>query len=231
MTSSKELRGDLKLAFLGPQGSGKGTQAALLAQRQGYHVLEMGKLLRQAAEEPSEHGRTIKALVDAGQLVPTKLTLEIFQRYISGLPVSSAISDTSSRPGGRGIIIDGFPRDLDQATALDTMMTLDKIVVFSISDQEAVSRIANRLICPQGHIYNIITNPPKISGVCDYDQLPLEKRADDHESAVRDRLAIYHQQTEQVIEHYKKNNQVLFINGEQEIEKIYHHLELSLRQL
>lgn len=219
MTETKHVRTDLKLAFLGPQGSGKGTQATLLAHRHSYHVLEMGKMLRQAASQPTDEAKELKLIVDSGKLVPTELTLKIFQNYIATLTA------------GQGFIIDGFPRSLDQATALDAMMSIDRIVVFEISDHEAVSRIANRIICPEGHIFNTVTNKPKVDTVCDYDQLPLEKRADDHEAAVRDRLAIYHQQTEQVIEHYKQLNKVLFINGEQEIEKIYHHLELQLRQL
>ncbi len=213
------MRQNLQLAFLGPQGSGKGTQALLLEKGYGFTVLGMGAMLRQASEANTEQGRQIKELTTSGKLVPTALTIEILVNHLKQL-------DTA-----KGFILDGFPRSLDQAEQLEAMRPLDSIVVFEISDQEAVRRIVTRVNCPQGHVFNTITNKPKTQGICDYDGEPLTRRDDDHEEAVRQRLAIYHSETEKVIEYYQKLDKIIRINGEQEIPKIHHHLEVVLKSL
>jgi adenylate kinase len=217
--SHKDLRLNLKLSFLGPQGSGKGTQAQILSDHFGYTVLGMGAMLREAAKAETPEGAEIRRITTAGTLVPTQLTIDILVNHLSQLKA------------GQGYVLDGFPRSLDQAERLEQMSPLDSIVLFEISDQEAVRRIVTRTNCPHGHIFNTITHPPKVQGVCDYDGAELTRREDDHEEAVRQRLAIYHSETEKVIDYYEKLGKLLRINGEQEIDHIAHHLELLLRQL
>lgn len=213
------MRKNLQLAFLGPQGSGKGTQATLLEHSHGFAVLGMGAMLRQAAQAETDLGRQIKELTTSGKLVPTALTIDILVNHLSQLAPE------------QGFILDGFPRSLDQAEQLEVMKPLDSIVVFEISDQEAVRRIVTRINCPHGHVFNTITHKPKVTGVCDYDGEALTRREDDHEEAVRQRLAIYHSETERVLEFYEKLGKVIRINGEQEIPKIHHHLEVVLKSL
>ncbi|MFH0874270.1 MAG: nucleoside monophosphate kinase [Candidatus Komeilibacteria bacterium] len=218
MTEAKKIRTDLKLAFLGPQGSGKGTQAQILADRFHYTVLGMGAMLREAAKAQTPEAEEIKRLTTAGVLVPTELTITILLNHLKQLTAS-------------GLILDGFPRSLDQAEQLEQIRPLDSVVVFEISDQEAIRRIVTRVSCPQEHVFNTITHPPKVSGICDYDGQPLTRREDDQEEAVRQRLAIYHAETAKVIDYYQSLNKLLRVNGEQEIGRIAHHLELLLRQL
>ncbi len=215
----KDLRLNLKLSFLGPQGSGKGTQAQLLADHFGYTILGMGAMLREAAKAETPQGEEIRRITTAGTLVPTQLTIDILVNHLSQLKSE------------QGFVLDGFPRSLDQAERLEQMSPLDSIVLFEISDQEAVRRIVTRVNCPHGHIFNTITHSPKVKDVCDYDGAELTRRDDDHEEAVRQRLAIYHSETEKVIDYYEKLGKLLRINGEQEIDHIAHHLELLLRQL
>lgn len=215
----KELRLDLKLSFLGPQGSGKGTQAQILSDHFGYTVLGMGAMLREAAQAQTPQGEEIRKITTAGTLVPTQLTIDILVSHLSQLK------------SGQGFILDGFPRSLDQAEQLEQMSPLDSIVLFEISDQEAVRRIVTRVNCPHGHVFNTITHPSKVKDICDYDGAPLTRRDDDHEEAVRKRLAIYHSETEKVIDYYEKLDKLIRVNGEQEIDHIAHHLELLLRQI
>ncbi len=219
MTETKHLRLDLKLAFLGPQGSGKGTQAQFLADNHHYAVLGMGAMLREAGQAQTPQGEEIRRITTAGTLVPTKLTIDILVNHLQQVG-----SD-------KGFILDGFPRSIDQAEQLEKIKPLDSIVVFEISDQEAVRRIITRVNCPHGHVFNTITFPPKVKDICDYDGEPLTRREDDHEEAVRRRLGIYHSETEKVIDYYESLGKIIRVNGEQEIHHIAHHLELLLRQL
>jgi adenylate kinase len=176
-------------------------------------------MLREAAKAQTPEGAEIRRITTAGTLVPTQLTIDILVNHLSQLKA------------GQGYVLDGFPRSLDQAETLEQMSPLDSIVLFEISDQEAVRRIVTRVNCPHGHIFNTLTHPPKVKDICDYDGAELTRREDDHEEAVRQRLAIYHSETEKVIGYYESLGKLIRVNGEQEIDHIAHHLELLLRQL
>jgi len=213
------MRKDLKLAFLGPQGSGKGTQATLLARSYDYKILGMGAILREVAEEDTARGRQVNALIDKGQLVPNEITFEILKEYIDRLDPE------------QGLLFDGFPRNIGQAKFLDQMLVLDAVVEIAIDKQTALERLLFRLSCPAGHIYNLKTHPPKRVGICDVDGKPLEKRDDDIESAVKKRLEIYFSDTAQVIEHYQALDRLIRIDGLGSIKEVSRQLEDKLSKL
>lgn len=213
------MRQDLKLAFMGPQGSGKGTQAEMLAKEFNYQLLGMGSMLREVAAKGDEFGNKIDAILDKGDLVPTELTIQVLQKKLE------------QQEAGQGFVIDGFPRSMDQVEAIEGLVDFDRIVIFEISDQESLDRLLSRYMCQRGHIYNIKTDPPKQPGKCDIDGTELTQRDDDNETAIRNRLAIYRQETRQVIDYYKQMNKLIEINGQQSIDKVYEDLKQELFNL
>jgi adenylate kinase len=193
------------LLILGPQASGKGTQASMLAQELNIRHIGMGERLREEAASGSRLGRVIKAHIDKGELVPDELTCKMILREIERAP--------------RGCILDGFPRNIEQAEFLDKNVGVDTVIVLTLSDKTAIERIGGRRECPKGHDYHLKYNPPKRQGVCDIDGLPLQQRSDDIPAAIKKRLQLYHEQTEPVIEHYR--SKVITIDGEAPIPDVH----------
>lgn len=212
------MKKDLKLVFLGPQGSGKGTQAKMFAKKYGYKTFGMGDLLREVAEKDSELGKKVDEILDAGDLVPNEITFDIIKAKMSELEVG-------------GFIMEGFPRNLEQATVFDALVDLDAVVEFSLPEEESLNRLLYRLVCPNGHIYNEKTLKPKMEGKCDVDGLFLTRRDDDTEESIRNRLKIYHTDTRQVLDHYQKINKLVTVDGEQKIEMVALELEEKLSEL
>ena len=117
--------------------------------------------------------------------------------------------------------MDGFPRNLEQANQLDSFQELDDVIVIDISDEESVKRITNRRSCPKcNKVYNVITNPPKIEGICDKDNTPLILRDDDKEEAIKKRLNIYHTETKPIVSHYEKMDKVIHVKGMKSIQEV-----------
>jgi adenylate kinase len=191
----------MKLIFVGPQGSGKGTQAKIIARKLELEHLSTGDLLRNSDGELKKEANKY---INSGKLVPDNIIVAMLSEKINSL-------------GDRGFILDGFPRNINQALELDKITKIDKVVVIEISDEEAVDRIINRVSCSQcGSVFNLKTNPPQAEGFCDFCNSPLMKRSDDNEDALKKRLEIYHSETEEIIKHYS----TIKINGEQEIDKV-----------
>lgn len=191
----------MKLIFLGPQGSGKGTQAKIIASKFGLEHISTGDLLRNSEGELKKE---VEEYMNSGKLVPDELMIRILNEKLSSL-------------GDKGFILDGFPRNLAQAKELDKITKIDKIIEIDISNEEAVDRIVNRLSCSQcGTVFNLKTNPPKSEDFCDFCNSPLIKRTDDNEEAIKKRLEIYHSETKELTSHYP----TIKINGEQPIEKV-----------
>lgn len=177
--------------FLGPPGAGKGTQAVRLTRELGVPQLSTGDLLRAAVAEGSELGRAADGHMRAGRLVPDELVLEILR-------------DRLRRPdAARGYVLDGFPRTLAQAVALDAIARPDVVVFFELDPGELLLRLSGRRICPScGSIYNVVSNPPRAPEHCDRDGSPLLQRPDDRPEAVKTRLTVYAEQTAPLIQYY-----------------------------
>ena len=175
------------ILMVGPQGSGKGTQGQRLAAELGMPFVSAGELLREEIATGSELGKEIKAIIDPGNMVPPKAIAGLFDRRLE--------RDDAKR----GLIIDSYPRNLDQLEILQPNLVPDVVIVLDISDDVGVERLGGRFQCPEGHIWNMRTNPPQKEGVCDFDGASLFQRDDETEAAIRRRLTLYHEWTEPMI--------------------------------
>jgi len=181
------------LVFLGPPGVGKGTQAAELARELGIAHLSTGDLLRAAVAEGSELGRAADGHMRAGRLVPDELVVEILR---------DRLRRSDAAPG---YILDGFPRTLAQAKALEQFAQLDAVISLELDPKVLVERLTGRRLCPQcGSVYNLATRPPREPGRCDRDYAELTLRPDDRPEAVEVRLQVYEKQTAPLLEHYRR---------------------------
>lgn len=214
----------MDIILIGAQGSGKGTQAGKLAQGLGICHVASGDLFRKALDEGSELGRQAKAYLDKGQLVPDELTTNM---------VLERVEQPDCRPG---ILLDGFPRTISQAQALDQRLQgikrhIDFAVFIDVPRAELLSRLSGRLICrAHQHVYNIVTNPPKQPGICDIDASPLYQRADDTGEAIQTRLDIFFNETIHLLDYYSKQRKLITVNGKQEIEQVYNDILKAIEE-
>ncbi len=180
------------ILIFGPQGSGKGTQAEILSKKFGIPAISAGAALRRIADENSERGKKIKEYLNKGELVQGDLTNEIMRERIL------------EHDCEKGFIWDGFPRNEKQINfIIKEHIPIDAIIVLTLPDEDGVRRIAGRRTCVNGHSYHIIFAPPKTPDVCDHDGLTLVVREDETENAIRERLQIYHTETEPLIETFR----------------------------
>lgn len=185
----------MNVVLLGPQGSGKGTQADMLEERLEIAHLASGDVLRAARESDTELGATVRRFYDAGELVPDAITIEL-------------ILDSMRRHMAGGVILDGFPRNLAQARALDAALAaagqrIDAVVELAAPLDVVRERLVGRRTCrAQGHIYNVVTNPPATAGVCDVDGSELYQRPDDNPQAIAKRLEIWARENGELTRYY-----------------------------
>lgn len=201
----------MKLIMLGPPGVGKGTIAKKITKRYAIVQISTGDLLRQAVKEGTGLGLKAKSYMDSGELVPDRLVLDLLKERISH-------DDCRD-----GYILDGFPRNTDQATALEEQgVTVDKVLNMHASDDTVVERISSRRVCSScGMIYNLIFLKPEKEGTCDRCGGELYQRDDDKEEAVRKRLEVYREQTEPLIEFYRSKGMLHDIDAEPPIEEVF----------
>jgi len=198
------------LIFLGPPGAGKGTQAEKLVEEKGFVQLSTGDILREAVKKGTGLGKKAKEYMDAGKLVPDHLIIEIIEEKLKELE-------------GKDIILDGFPRTIPQAEALEKMLPhvgrkLDAVILFDVPDEVVIERISGRRIDPKtGKVYHIKYNPPP-PGV------EVIQRDDDKEEVVRNRLKVYHEQTAPLIEFYKNKNILKVLDATKPPEEVYKEL-------
>ena len=197
----------MRVAFLGPPGAGKGTQARDLAQEWRVLHLATGDMLREAVAAGSPLGREAKTYMDQGALVPDDVIIRMMAERLGAA-------------AGRGFILDGFPRTIAQAEALarllkDLGQTLDTVVYFDVSEPELLRRLTGRRVCRKcGHTYHLTSNPPKRPGVCDACGGELYQRDDDTEATVRNRLEVYRRQTAPLLDYYRQRNLLVTVSGE-----------------
>jgi adenylate kinase len=206
-----------RLVFLGPPGAGKGTQAKELAKRTGVPHLSTGDLLREAVRAMSSLGEEADVYMRAGRLVPDELVVRI-------------LKDRLSRPdASAGFLLDGYPRNVAQAHELERIAKIDRVVFFDIPEGVLVDRMTNRRSCPKcGTVYNLITRPPKVPGVCDLDGTPLVHRSDDTPDAVRTRIGVYREQTAPLLEHYRRLGVLIPLDATGTPEQVARRLQFAL---
>jgi adenylate kinase len=199
----------MNIIIFGPQGSGKGTQAAMLAKKLKLYHLSMGEELRKEIKRKTILGKRIEKIVNNGKLVPFEITNNI------------ALKISKSKDARKGVILDGYPRSKKQWLFVKKNINIDVAIELHLSSKESIRRIASRRICPKcGINYNTIWLKPKKNGICDKDKAILVHREDDKPKAVIDRLKIYHSQTEPLKREYKKLGILQVIDGSKSIDSV-----------
>jgi adenylate kinase len=202
------------ILLLGAQGSGKGTQAEILSARLNLPHIASGDLLREAIAHGTPVGQKAQVYYNRGDLVPDEIMVAMF------------IERLAEPDGAGGAILDGFPRTLAQAEALDGALALLKravnpVIYLKAEAEVLVKRLATRYICrAQQHPYNLISNPPKQPGICDIDGSELYQRSDDTEAAVRRRLEIFFSETIKLVDYYQQRSRVIEVDAEQSINDV-----------
>lgn len=213
----------LRIVLIGPPGAGKGTQAAVLKDRYGLAHISTGDMLRAEVRCQSPLGSQAKALMAAGKLVPDSLILDMMAQRLTQPDVS------------RGFLLDGFPRSRAQGQALVSMLAdqnlpLHTVVQLDLQDQEIVRRLCLRRSCPAcGRVYHLQSNPPSLAGYCDDDGSALVHREDDNESTIRTRLAVFHEQTEPVIDFFRSIGLLQRVDASLPIEHVEHLVERQIQ--
>ena len=198
----------MKLILLGAPGAGKGTQAERISERFQIPTISTGERLRAAMKEGTELGKRAQSYMESGALVPDEVVIGIIKEYLS--------SDSCKN----GFILDGFPRSIPQAEALDAMgVELDAVLSIEVADEKIVERMSGRRVCTEcGSTYHVIYTPTKVSGVCDKCRTELTIRKDDAPETVLSRLETYHNITEPLKEFYSKKGLLITVEGQEKLE-------------
>jgi adenylate kinase len=211
------------LLLVGSVGAGKGTQAAALGQELGLAHLASGNIFRQALRDGSELGMRARTYMERGDLVPDDITIEMF------------MNELSQPAAARGAILDGFPRTVAQAQALDETLAargerIETVISIEVPVEELVERVAGRRVCPQcGTPYHVVGDPPRVPGRCDNDGAELQQRDDDRPEVVRARLAKQVVPMLEVLEHYEQRGIVQHVDGTRPIADVTQQILSGLR--
>ncbi|MFO7730176.1 MAG: adenylate kinase [Spirochaetia bacterium] len=207
----------MNLIFLGPPGAGKGTIAVQV--KENYHIphISTGDLFRAHIHNKTDIGTQVQAILDSGELVPDELTIEI---------VRQRLQEDDCRSG---FILDGFPRTIPQAEALESFAQIDGVLNFELSKESIVKRLSGRRIAKQsGKVYHIHYNPPKVEGKCDVSGETLIQRPDDKPEAIENRLEVYQRQTAPLINYYANKNLLIAIDAEPSADKVFMQVKEKL---
>lgn len=214
----------MRLILLGPPGAGKGTQAKRVIEEFDIHHISTGDIFRKNIKEKTELGQKVEGLLAEGKLVPDELTIEI---------VWDRLDQEDCK---NGFLLDGFPRTIPQAEALDEGLAkrglkLDRVLNIDVDKDSLVKRLSGRRVCPNcGASYHIDNNPPKVEGICDVCQTPIIQREDDKEQTVLDRIKVYDSQTKPLVDFYNKQDLVFTVDGTLPIDEITNKLVTELKK-
>jgi len=182
----------LKAIMLGAPGAGKGTYSSRLQDKLGVETIATGDIFRELAKENSELSKKVKSYMEKGLLVPDEVVIEVLKQRLSKIP------------NGKGFILDGFPRTMEQAKMLDDITKIDVILMLDVPDWIIIERLSSRRICKNcSTVYNVRFLKPKVEGVCDKCGGPLYQRSDDNPEVIKKRLQVYQEQTKPLIEFFK----------------------------
>ena len=203
----------LNLILLGPPGAGKGTQARAIAGTFGLRHLSTGDLLRKHIQDRTSLGAQAQVYYDKGEYVPDRLVVAIVKEELSLIHPRV------------GVVLDGFPRTVAQAESLERTLgefgqQIDAAIELASDTEEIVQRAEGRRICPQGHTYHTVNNPPRTAGRCDVDHLPLKQRVDDRPATVRRRIKVYREQSQPLLGYYAEKHLLRSVDGTQTIEEV-----------
>ncbi len=212
----------MKAIIFGPPGSGKGTYASRLRAKLGVDVIAMGDIFREIMKEDSPLGKKVKQYVEKGLLVPDDVVIEVLKQRLA---------KSSSK---KGFILDGFPRTLEQANALDKIVAIDVVIKLTVPDSIIIERLSTRRICKScGEVYNVRYLKPKVEGLCDRCGGQLYQRPDDTAKVIKDRIQVYERQTQPILQHYKEKKvqfvefkcEILDVNPDVAVESILRDLK------
>jgi len=200
----------MRVMLLGAPGAGKGTQAEFICKKYNVPSVSTGAMLRDAVKKGTETGLKAKAYMEAGKLVPDEIVIGIVADYLNQPSCSN------------GFVLDGFPRTVAQAEALDRLgIELDKVIYIKVDDEEIIKRLSGRRVCANcGATYHIEFNPPKKEGVCDNCGGELTLRKDDEEATIRNRLKVYYNETAPLEEYYREKGKLRVINGNNKLDVV-----------
>ncbi|HUV74155.1 MAG TPA: adenylate kinase [Anaerolineae bacterium] len=213
----------MNLVMLGPPGAGKGTQAALIAEKLGVPHVATGDLFREALKSETELGLTAKSYMERGELVPDEVTVAMVRERLQK-------PDSES-----GVVLDGFPRTIEQAEALKVFLAeqgeaIDAALFIDAAEDELVRRLSSRWTCRNCQaVYNVISNPPHEEGKCDICGGELYQRADDVPETVRNRIRVYWQQTSPLVDYYQDQGLLITIKSEGGIERVQQKIQEALQ--
>jgi adenylate kinase len=219
------MAGELNLILVGPPGAGKGTQAERLVEDFGVPYYATGDILRDAVKEESELGKKAKEFMNNGDLVPDDLIIDLI------------LDKVDSDEAADGFLLDGFPRTVAQAEALEKGLEgrdreLTAALLIDVPDDDVIKRLTGRRICTKNqHVYHVEFNPPKNEDVCDMDGSKLIQRDDDKPETVKKRLSVYHDQTEPLIEWYEKKGTLRRFDGRRSPDEVSDHIRATLATL
>ena len=207
----------MRLVLFGPPGSGKGTQAAKLSDLMGIPRISTGDILRKHVADGTPLGKKAKAFMESGALVPDALVIEMTEHRLL-------------EPDARkGFILDGFPRTVAQAHALERVTPIDLVVNLFLEPEELVKRNTGRRVCPKDDsVYHILNNPPRKPGICDKCGTPLITREDDREDVVRKRIATYEDQTQPLVSYYRQKGLLKEVYATGLISEIFHRIRETI---
>ncbi len=214
----------MQIVLFGPPGAGKGTQAKFISEEFNVPHISTGDILRENVREGTELGKKAKSYMDKGELVPDALLIDL-------------IKDRLQKPDTRrGFMLDGFPRTLKQAEALDGILddinkNLNAIVNIDVGAGELIKRLSGRVTCKACQAtYNVRSNPPRVEGICDRCGGELYQRADDAETAIKNRIDVYTKQTQPLIDYYRKKGLLVDVDGEREIDEVLSDIVKALER-
>lgn len=198
-----------RIVMLGPPASGKGTQAQFLAKKFKLPQITPGEIFRHKAKNKTQEGKLIAGYINKGRLVPNRITNELIKKTLKKIGLR------------KGYILDGYPRNLNQAYALEKISSPDFVFYLSLPVKEIIKRLSGRRTCPKcGKVYHLIFNPPRKDELCDKCKFKLQKRKDDTPSLIRERIRVYKKSTKPLIDFYRKKNKLIVIDGKPPIPQV-----------